>query len=271
VRLVADTADELGRLVEDFNSMTETLMSQRAELARTNQLKAWAEMARQVAHEIKNPLTPIQLAAEHLQRVHEDRQRPLGPVFDQCLTTILRQVKLLRQIASEFSSFAGELKPRLAPVSLSELVGPVVDPYRLGLAQRVEIDVNVPPTLPAVQIDRTLIARALTNLVENAVQAMPAGGKLAVTAADRGDTVEITIGDTGVGMDAEAVRRAFEPYFSTKTAGSGLGLANAKRNIELCGGSIAIDSVVNAGTRVTVTLPVASRSAAVAAAPPPSR
>jgi len=271
VRLVADTADELGRLVEDFNSMTETLMSQRAELARTNQLKAWAEMARQVAHEIKNPLTPIQLAAEHLQRVHEDRQRPLGAVFDQCLTTILRQVKLLRQIASEFSSFAGQLKPRLAPVPLAELVTSVVDPYRLGLAQRVEIDVEVPDTLPPVQIDRTLIARALTNLVENAVQAMPAGGRLTVTAADRGDTVEVTIGDTGVGMDAEAVRRAFEPYFSTKTAGSGLGLANAKRNIELCGGAIAIDSVVNAGTRATVTLPVAPRPAAVAALPPSSR
>src|SRR5262249_22320547 len=98
-RLAADTADELGRLVEDFNTMTQVLLSQRTELARTNQLKAWAEMSRQVAHEIKNPLTPIQLAAEHLQRVHEDAARPLGPVVEQCLTTILGQVRLLRKIA----------------------------------------------------------------------------------------------------------------------------------------------------------------------------
>ena len=108
VRIVADTADELRRLVDDFNTMAATLGAQRAELARTHQLKAWAEMARQVAHEIKNPLTPIQLAAEHLQRVHEDQHRPLGAVFDQCVTTILGQVRLLRQIAGEFSTFAGE-------------------------------------------------------------------------------------------------------------------------------------------------------------------
>jgi HAMP domain-containing protein len=116
VRLPTDTADELGRLVDDFNSMAATLVAQRGELARTNQLKAWAEMARQVAHEIKNPLTPIQLAAEHLQRVHEDRGKPLGAALDQCVSTILRQVRLLRQIASEFSMFAGQPVPRPARV-----------------------------------------------------------------------------------------------------------------------------------------------------------
>ncbi len=89
VRIAADTADELRRLVDDFNTMTATLVAQRAELARANQLKAWNEMARQVAHEIKNPLTPIQLAAEHLQRVHIDQGRPLGSVFDQCVDTVL--------------------------------------------------------------------------------------------------------------------------------------------------------------------------------------
>src|SRR4029077_13506128 len=108
VRIVADTVDELRRLVDDFNSMAATLGAQRAELARSNQFKAWAEMARQVAHEIKNPLTPIQLTTEHLQRLHEDRGRPLGKLFDQCTGAILGQVKLLRQIAGEFANFAGE-------------------------------------------------------------------------------------------------------------------------------------------------------------------
>ena len=96
-------------------------------------------------------------------------------------------------------------------------------------------------------IDRTLIARALTNVVENALQAMPEGGTMRVSAASRGATIEMTVTDTGVGMDAEAVRRAFEPYFSTKTAGSGLGLANAKRNVELCGGTMTLSS--DAGSR----------------------
>ena len=130
VRVPVDTADELGRLGDDFNSMSATLAAQRAELARTNQIKAWAEMARQVAHEIKNPLTPIQLAAEHLQRVHEDEQRPLGKVFDQCVSTVLRQVKLLRQIASEFANFAGDPTPRPASTPAADLLEGVVNAYR---------------------------------------------------------------------------------------------------------------------------------------------
>ena len=257
VRLPTDTADELGRLVDDFNSMAATLAAQRIELARTNQLKAWAEMARQVAHEIKNPLTPIQLAAEHLQRVHEDRGRPLGAPLDQCVSTILRQVRLLRQIASEFSTFAGQPVARPALVPVKELVTSVVSPYELGLGDRIVMDVTVKDDVPAVWVDRTLVARALTNLVENAVQAMPEGGRLSVRAAAEPGLVAITIADTGVGMEPDAVERAFEPYFSTKTGGSGLGLANAKRNIELGGGTITISSVPRAGTTVRVTLPVA--------------
>ncbi|MEQ1730699.1 MAG: HAMP domain-containing protein, partial [Vicinamibacterales bacterium] len=106
VRIAATSSDELGRLVEDFNRMAADLQSQRAELERTHRLEAWAEMARQVAHEIKNPLTPIQLNAEHLRRVHADRGKPLSPVLDECVANILTQVSLLRTIASEFSSFA---------------------------------------------------------------------------------------------------------------------------------------------------------------------
>jgi len=266
VRIVADTADELRRLVDDFNSMAATLVAQRAALARTNQLKAWNEMARQVAHEIKNPLTPIQLSAEHLQRVHEDAKRPLGIVFDQCVSTILKQVRLLRQIAAEFSNFAGEPTPRPTDVGVQGLIEEVIAPYRTGLDRRMTFE--LPPTAPplTIAVDRTLTARALTNVIENALHAMPQGGTLRVTAAAEGRRVAITLADTGVGMDEEAVRRAFEPYFSTRTAGSGLGLANAKRNIELCGGTIAIASTPGRGTTVTVTLPAASLPASPASA-----
>ena len=271
VRVVADTADELGRLVDDFNSMAQTLVANRDELARSHQLKAWAEMARQVAHEIKNPLTPIQLAAEHLQRVHDDRGRPLGGVFDQCLTTVLGQVRLLRRIASEFSNFAGQPTSRPVRVSVADLVRTIVDPYRLGAVDRLSIAVDVADDLPEVWVDRTLVARAITNLVENAVQAMASGGTLTVSARDREEVVEIVVADTGVGMDQEAVRRAFEPYFSTKTAGSGLGLANARRNIELSGGTIVLTSAPGTGTTVTVTLPVADRPGASADASTPDQ
>ncbi len=255
VQIVADTADELRRLIDDFNRMTATLRAQRAALARTNQLKAWNEMARQVAHEIKNPLTPIQLAAEHLQRVHADQGAPLGSVFDQCLRTILDQVRLLRQIASEFATFSGELTARPEALSLAEVVESVIAPYRLGLVGRVRFDLVFPPDLAAVRADRTLLTRALTNLVENAIQAMPAGGALRAAAEVSDRWVVLRVIDTGVGMETSAVERAFEPYFSTKTGGSGLGLANAKRNIELGGGAIVLTSAPGVGTTVTLTLP----------------
>ncbi len=261
VRIVADTADELRRLVDDFNSMAATLGAQRAELVRSHQFKAWAEMARQVAHEIKNPLTPIQLAAEHLQRVHEDQQRPLGQVFDLCLSTILRQVRLLRQIAGEFANFAGEPQAHLTDVSPRDLVADVLAPYRAGLGSEITIDLALPSDLPAVHIDRTLVGRALTNIFENALQAMPQGGSVRVTGSVQDDAVVIDVADTGVGMDAAAARRAFEPYFSTKTAGSGLGLVNAKRNVELCGGTMTLASVAGQGTTVTITLPRAETPA----------
>jgi len=264
-RLTADTADELGRLVADFNTMTEMLVAQRAELARANQLKAWAEMARQVAHEIKNPLTPIQLAAEHLQRVHDDANRPMGPVVERCLTTILSQVRLLRQIASEFSTFAGTPTPRFDTVDVARLIDELVLPYRTSLPAGIRIDVASDARVPAIRSDRTLLARALTNLVENALQAMPGGGQITIQTAARADSVEIRVIDTGVGMDREAVARAFEPYFSTKTGGSGLGLANAQRNVEMCGGTIALTSQPGEGTTVTVTLPVEPRGAPASA------
>jgi signal transduction histidine kinase len=135
----------------------------------------------------------------------------------------------------------------------------------MGLAGRIAVSLDLAPDLPAVRADRTLLGRALTNLVENAVQAMPAGGQLTVRARADERSVIITVADTGVGMDATALERAFEPYFSTKTGGSGLGLANARRHIELHDGTIAMTSAPGAGTTVTVTLPRADAGA------PPSR
>ena len=125
-QIAVKSADELRRLVDAFNSMAAELKAQRAQLERTHRLEAWAEMARQVAHEIKNPLTPIQLSAEHLRRVHADRGEPLGDVVESCVNSILGQVRLLRRISAEFSSFASSPTARPAPVDVPELVA-VVD------------------------------------------------------------------------------------------------------------------------------------------------
>jgi len=256
-RLAATSPDELGRLVDDFNHMARDLERQRSELERTNRLEAWAEMARQVAHEIKNPLTPIQLNAEHLRRVNADRGTPLSPVLDQAVNTILAQVKLLRQIASEFSSFASSPSVQRAPVHTAELLREIVDPYRSALAEQIQFNVDVASDLPPVYIDRTLITRSLTNIIENALHAMGPRGTLTIVAAREEDDVRVAVSDTGAGMDPDALARAFEPYFSTKASGTGLGLPIAKRNVELSGGTITIHSERGRGTTVEITLPVA--------------
>jgi signal transduction histidine kinase len=257
-RIAVRSSDELRRLVDAFNSMAGELKAQRTQLERTHRLEAWAEMARQVAHEIKNPLTPIQLSAEHLRRVHADRGEPLSPVLEGCVDAILGQVHLLRQIAAEFSSFASAPTARPAPTDPVALVHDVVEPYRAGLEGRIEIVNNVKAPLPRVLVDRTLVSRALANLVENALHAMPGTGRLELHAGSDGGVVRIRVADTGVGMDADALDRAFEPYFSTKTTGTGLGLPIARRNIELSGGTIAVESEKGRGTVVTLTLPVAA-------------
>ena len=256
-RIAVRSADELRRLVDAFNSMAAELKAQRAQLERTHRLEAWAEMARQVAHEIKNPLTPIQLSAEHLRRVHADRGEPLGDVLESCVVSILGQVRLLRQISAEFSSFASSPTARPVSVDVVDLVKEVVDPYRSGLQGRITIDNQVAAPLPRVFVDRTLVGRALSNVVENALHAMPGQGALRLTAATESEYVVLEVRDTGVGMDEEALARVFEPYFSTKATGTGLGLTIARRNVELSGGQIAVESARGVGTTVRLRLPIA--------------
>ena len=254
-RVVERSTDELRRLVADFNGMAADLQRQRAELERTHRLEAWAEMARQVAHEIKNPLTPIQLSSEHLIRVNKDRGEPLTPVLEECVAAILSQVKLLRQISAEFSNFASHPTPHPEPTSLAELVTGVLAPYITGLADRITINVAVPSSLPPIVVDRVLLSRALTNIIENALHAMPDRGSLTARAEAGPATICLSVTDTGPGMDGEALRRIFEPYFSTKATGTGLGLTIAQRNVELNGGTIRVQSAQGRGTTVTVELP----------------
>jgi len=261
-RIAATSSDELRRLVEDFNRMADDLKRQRSELERTQRLEAWADMARQVAHDIKNPLTPIQLSAEHAQRVNQDRGRPLSPALDECIASILTQVKLLRQIAAEFSSFASSPVAHPEPTALPALIESVVEPYRVGLVGKVDIDVKANADLPSVSVDQTLFARALTNVIENALHAMPGGGRLTIASEPVFDGqlaathVTVSASDTGVGMDQDDLAKIFEPYFSTKATGTGLGLTIAKRNIELNGGTIRVTSRRGEGTTIAITLPV---------------
>jgi signal transduction histidine kinase len=189
----------------------------------------------------------------------------LSPVLDDCVSAILSQVRLLRQISAEFSSFASSPTPRPELTDLGALIHEVLTPYRTGLADRVQLDEEIADSLPQVVVDRTLFARALTNVIENAIHAMPGRGRLTVQAtaiAAPRATIEVAVTDTGTGMDQAALARIFEPYFSTKSAGTGLGLTIAKRNIELNGGTIAVQSEKGLGTTVRMQLPLNAGTAA---------
>jgi two-component system, NtrC family, nitrogen regulation sensor histidine kinase NtrY len=237
--------------------MASDLARQRRDLERSNRLAAWAEMARQVAHEVKNPLTPIQLSAEHLRRVYKDPGVDFDSTLAACTETILKQVRTLRGIVTEFSAFARPPDSGLAPEDLTAVARSVLAPYRAHLRETVALTLDAPDDLPRVRMDRRLVERALVNVVENALQAVQDEGSVAVRLWAEPDRARVTaeVEDSGPGLTPEARERAFEPFFSTKTDGSGLGLALVKKIAEDHGGGVAIESRPGAGTRVSIWLP----------------
>ena len=260
VALETESKDEIGALFASFTQMAADLKRQRSDLERTKKLEAWAEMARQVAHEVKNPLTPIQLAAEHLLRVHDDPNVDFEKVLDECTETILQQVKSLRQISMEFSTFASPEPLRAEPCDLGELVRETVAPYVQSPPIGVHVSAEIAEGLPLVRADARLLKRTLLNLVENALHAVNGDGKVDINVRDgqsSGRSVEVAVADTGVGVEPELKERIFEPYFSTRAAGTGLGLAIAKKVVEDHGGTIVLESEPGQGTTVRMRLPVA--------------
>jgi nitrogen fixation/metabolism regulation signal transduction histidine kinase len=256
-RVTATSRDELRALVEAFNTMAGDLDRQRRALERSNRLAAWAEMARQVAHEVKNPLTPIQLSAEHLRRVFGDPKVDFAATLETCTQTILKQVRTLRGIVTEFSAFARPPAPVLERQDLNVLVGEALRPYQPGLPPGVTLTLDAVDGIPAVMADRRLLERAVVNLLENALQAVGEEGAIRVRlrSAEAGRRAEIEIEDTGAGIDAGVKDRLFEPFFSTKTSGSGLGLALVKRIAEDHGGGVTLEPAPGRGTRAVLWLP----------------
>ena len=227
-------------------------------LLRANRLKAWTEMSRRIAHEIKNPLTPIQLHMEHLLRVHRDGEPGFGKTLELSIDTVLKKVAELRQIAIEFSDFSRHLELESEPgVDPAALVDEVLAPYRSSLPAELTLDLESDGSLPAVAVDTRLIKRALVNIVENAIQSMEESGgsiKVKLSRLEPG-SVAIAVTDSGPGMDRETLDKLFEPYFSTKNTGTGLGMAIARRTIADHGGRILAESEPGTGTTITIILP----------------
>jgi nitrogen fixation/metabolism regulation signal transduction histidine kinase len=258
-RVQATSRDELMTLVESFNQMAGDLDRQRRDLERSNRLATWADMARQVAHEVKNPLTPIQLSAEHLRRVWRDRRVDFEGALEACTATILKQVRILRGIVTEFSAFARPPAAVLETQDPARLVSDVIEPYRIALPPGVTLSVRSEGPVPAVLGDRRLLERAFVNLLENALQAVGESGRIEVGLRDAGGRVDLWVQDSGPGIDPELADRIFEPFFSTKTGGSGLGLPLVRKIAEDHGGGVSMSRPAEGGTRATLWLPARSQ------------
>jgi two-component system nitrogen regulation sensor histidine kinase NtrY len=226
-----------------------------SDIIRSNRLSAWAEMARRVAHEVKNPLTPIQLAMEHLVKVYEDHSQNFESTLKTCSAAVLKQVKALRRLVSDFSQYGREAVLNPTEVDLKKFLSELIENYDSHLPTGIEMESRIDPNLPKVQMDQEKIRGALMNIIENGLQAMNGEGKMMVRASKDNGFVKIEIQDSGRGVPPELLPKLFEPYFSTKTGGTGLGLSIARKSVEDHGGKIEVESEPQQGTRVTILLP----------------
>jgi two-component system nitrogen regulation sensor histidine kinase NtrY len=225
-------------------------------LIRAQKVAAWREVARRLAHEIKNPLTPIQLCAERLQRHFSGAPPAAKALLDECTATIVGEVESLKGLVDEFSQFARMPAPRAVPTDLAQLIADTLGLYN-GIFDRVRLEQRAAPGLPLVRLDAEQIRRVIINLVDNAVEATDRRGHIIVeTQLDAGNgVVRIVVADDGPGIPAEEREKLFLPYYSTKRRGSGLGLAIVRRIIAEHGGSIEVGDNAPTGTRFTIELP----------------
>jgi nitrogen fixation/metabolism regulation signal transduction histidine kinase len=264
VRIEPRSKDEVGALVEVFNQMTTEIGESRLRLQRAERIAAWREIARRVAHEIKNPLFPIQMSMETLRKGFKAKHPQLEEIVEESTRTVLDEVRALNRIVTEFSDFARLPAPKMEPAPPLEVLEHARSLYKDGGAVAVTLDRSAiaERALPPIHIDREQISRALINLVKNAIEAMPeSGGTVTLDAhlepRGRRVGVRIDVSDTGKGMPEDVRQRIFTPYFTTKEQGTGLGLAIVERIVQEHQGAIDVQSTPGAGTTFSVWLPAA--------------
>jgi nitrogen fixation/metabolism regulation signal transduction histidine kinase len=248
-----ESSGEVGDLVASFNRMSAELKSVTERLISSERTAAWQEVARRLAHEIKNPLTPIQMSLETLAAARIAGSPEFDRLFKEGVKAMLEEVERLRRIVDEFSRFARLPKPRLAPVDPAELVRQVLALHAArpaGVRLKTEISNGM-----TVQADRDLLTQVLMNLLKNADEAIGGEGEIAVRVRRHPDGVAVEIQDSGPGVPAEHRARVFEPYFTTKADGSGLGLAIASRICQEHGGRLELDATAGGGALFRLVLP----------------
>lgn len=230
------------------------VLEELTELVKAQQMAAWSEAARRIAHEIKNPLTPIRLSAERMLKKHEQKAPDLGETLEEGVELITREVETMKSMVDEFSRFARMPLPRLGEVELDSLIDEALNLYR-GIKPGVEVTAHIDNDAQTARFDAEQIKRALINLLDNALDATRAPGEVSVAVHRRNGSLEINISDTGEGIPPEAKDKLFLPHFSTKRRGTGLGLAIVHRIVSDHHGTIQADDNDPQGTIFTITLP----------------
>jgi nitrogen fixation/metabolism regulation signal transduction histidine kinase len=251
--------DEVAQLAESFNRMTAELLAQKERLVQTERVAAWRELARRLAHELKNPLFPLQLTVENLLRARTQGPEQFDEVFRESSDTLLAEISNLKAIIGRFSDFSKMPQPQLQALQVNEVVQGVAKlfqaqleaPGREAIACKLELDER----MGRIAADPDLLHRALSNLVLNAMDAMPHGGALTLrTAREHGNAI-LEVSDTGTGMTREECERIFTPYYTSKQHGTGLGLAIVQSVVSDHGGRISVRSEPGRGTTFIIELP----------------
>jgi signal transduction histidine kinase len=263
-RVQVRSADEIGAVATAFNFMMDDLRSSKERLVIAERIAAWQEIARRLAHEIKNPLTPIQMAMDTLRKTWKKQHPSFGEILEESTTTVMEEADRLKRIVSEFSAFARMPKPELQRVDLNELVRSALALYQGGAAP---IDVVLFEPLPEIDADKNQLNQVVLNLVENARDAISQRSDGHITVSTRrgeaGDRALLIVEDNGPGVPGDLKDKVFAPYFTTKHArgGTGLGLAIVHRIVSDHGGRIAVADALGGGARFAIELPLRNGTA----------
>ena len=258
-RIAWESSDEIGALVDEYNKMILQIEESAIALAQSERESAWREMARQIAHEIKNPLTPMKLSIQHLQRAIKNDPERVPELAERVSKTMVEQIDNLSEIATAFSSFAKMPKANKDQVNLLQLIRNIVALFN----QNEDLPVKLTTELTEAWVfaDKNQLVSVLNNLVKNAQQATEdiSNGQIEISIAEKNENYILAVKDNGIGIARSMRNKVFVPNFTTKSSGTGLGLAISKQIVENSQGKIWFESEENKGSTFFVTLPKSNR------------